>query len=436
MRFLHFHLWRKFLLYSFLKLFKNQFIRNIGWLGLSEFGARITRLITTIILARWLVPNDFGLAALALTSHELIKILGETGAGQAIIRAKKDELAQTCNTAYILNWICCIFLFLLHIFVGFILSIIFKIPLLIYLMVILSFVFLIMPFGLIHVFLIKRKNNLGRIALISGTQIGIDNILTALLAIFGLGVWAIILPKLLTAPIWLFGVRFKVFWRFNIKLGLKDWRELIAYGLPLLGSEVLMASRLHLDKLIVGGMLGVETLGIYYFAFNAGLGFSLSLTKAFSNALYPHLCLAWREGKGIGKALIHSLKTGGIIIVGLLILQAVFVPVYAPLIFGKKWIFAIPLMMLLCLTATPRLLGDITNQVLRVTGRTDIDFIASVLISFSVLSSLFLGIWLNGLMTGIIALLIISCLVFPLYMMSGFILVKKMEASVKGRIHE
>ena len=64
---------------------------------------------------------------------------------------------------------------------------------------------------------------------------------------------------------------------------------MFSFAGPLLVSEVLATIRNQCDKLIVGAMLGIEALGIYYFAYNAGLGLSLSLTNALNASLYPHL---------------------------------------------------------------------------------------------------------------------------------------------------
>ncbi|BDA74282.1 hypothetical protein CAL7716_084480 [Calothrix sp. PCC 7716] len=49
----------------------NQFIRNIGWLGGAELVNRVFRLGTTVVLARTLSPQDYGLAAIVLTTQDI-----------------------------------------------------------------------------------------------------------------------------------------------------------------------------------------------------------------------------------------------------------------------------------------------------------------------------------------------------------------------------
>ena len=55
----------------------------------------------------------------------------------------------------------------------------------------------------------------------------------------------------------------------------------------MIGVEVVKALRLQADKLVVGALLGAEALGVYFFAFNAGLGLANSFAAAFSIVLLP-----------------------------------------------------------------------------------------------------------------------------------------------------
>jgi teichuronic acid exporter len=45
---------------------KDGFVRNIGWMGASELVIRVFCLVTTVILARFLNPEDYRLAAIIL----------------------------------------------------------------------------------------------------------------------------------------------------------------------------------------------------------------------------------------------------------------------------------------------------------------------------------------------------------------------------------
>ena len=83
----------------------SQFIRNLGWLGMSEVIPRIFRLGVTVVLARYLTSYDYGLAAIVGTVSEFVRVFMGVGIDAKIIQAEEKDLEALCNSAYWLNWI-------------------------------------------------------------------------------------------------------------------------------------------------------------------------------------------------------------------------------------------------------------------------------------------------------------------------------------------
>jgi PST family polysaccharide transporter len=227
------------------------------------------------------------------------------------------------------------------------------------------------------------------LAAISTAQVAADHVLTAVLAICGYGAWAIVLPKLLTAPIWLLGMLRTRAWTRDREAGFAPIGGILNFSMPVLGSELMCAFRDQLDKFIVSFTLGVEALGLYYFAFNAGLGVSTALNRAFSNAVYPHLCTAADRTVAYRKAIVNL----GLPFALLYALQAAMALYYVPIVFGASWAVAAPLVAILCLGGPARLMVDAARMKARADGRSGLDFqislglSASVLIPFALFSS-------------------------------------------------
>jgi PST family polysaccharide transporter len=221
-----------------------------------------------------------------------------------------------------------------------------------------------------------REGRVGRFALAGGIQVTTDNVLTAVFAMLGMGMWAIILPKLLVAPIWLVMIRYGHAWRPD-RIGygpfLAGWREIARFSRHVIGVEVMTTVQANIDNLLVGYFLGMQALGVYYFAFNAGLGITLGLVNAFGVAVYPHLCQVRAVRSLLSDRYRGSLKTLGMIVVPLVLLQVALAPLYVPLVFGRKWIDAIPVLMIICLSALPRPFASTVSQLLKAVGRPDIE---------------------------------------------------------------
>ena len=372
--------------------------RNLGWLTGAEAISRIGRVFAAVILARQLDAAAFGAAALALTVFELTRIFTENGIGAAVIRAREEDVDRTCNTANRIMWVVCLTLTALQIGGAIIVENLLPDRQLGLMIASLSLVYLIMPFGLMHAYMLQRAQNMKRLALVSTSQTTADHILTGLLALSGFGAWAIVLPKLLTAPIWLAGVRWGKPWQARPGAGSAPIGSILRFSGFVLASEVVTASREHADKLIVSGMLGIEALGVYYFAFNAGLGVSSALNRGFLGALYPHLCAsADRNGAFRSAVLKLALPLSAAYLA-----QAAASLVYVPIIFGADWALAAPLVAVICLSGPARLIQDSLRMKARADGHPGLEFWLSGAFTTGVLSALMLATGL-GLMAACIA---------------------------------
>ena len=356
-------------------------VRNVGWLTGAEIVSRLGRIVAAVILARQLDAAAFGVAAIALTVFELVRVFTENGVGAAVIRASEDTLDQVANTASRLMGAICIALACFQLAIAVIAEQLLPGRQIGLMIGSLAAIYLIMPFGLVHAYMLQRAQRMRRLAGVSSAQAATDHVLTALLALSGVGAWAIVLPKLLTAPIWLVGVRHGSPWTRRREAGYAPAANILTFSLPVLGSELLSAFRDQLDKIIVSLALGVEALGIYYFAFNAGLGVSTALNRAFAGAFYPYLCAA--RDKAV--AFRNSMLRIGAPLSAAYLVQAGAALVYVPLVFGNGWAHAAPLVALLCLGGPARLMMDGVRMLARARGASMTELLASVLFAASVL---------------------------------------------------
>ncbi len=268
----------------------NLFVSNLGWLGLSGAAIRITRLLTTIVLARFLTSHDYGLVAIVLTTNDLVRVFTRNGIGTRLIQAKLENVENLAQSAYWLNWVIAIGLFIIQCLAAFSLAWFYRDEQLILPICAMAIGLLLIPHGLVQAALIQKENRLKAIALVEMIQFSTDNLLFLIFAIAGFGMWAIILPKILVPPIWVYIMLKHHAWRPKRYFLTKHWGELLRFGRNVLGVELLNTLRGNLDYLIVGRFLSIEALGIYYFAFNAGLGISLGIITSIKSALLPHLC--------------------------------------------------------------------------------------------------------------------------------------------------
>lgn len=392
----------------------NDFIRNLGWLGASEVINRVLRLVTTVVLARSLSDYDYGLAALVLTTHEFTQVFTRIGIGGKVIQADEQNLEAICRGAYWLNWVICSGLFIIQCLASFSVASFYHDNRLILPVCLLGTIYLVTPFGRIQTALIQRENRLKVTAISSVTQLSVANILTAVFAILHMGMWAIVLPRILVTPIDIYISLKNHPWRITKGFTTERWREIFRFGVSILGSSLLDTLRNNLDYLIIGRFLGVKELGVYFFAFNAGLGISTSIIQSITVALYPHLCAArsnWTEFK---KRYSSSLKTIAKIIIPFVLLQTSLAPLYVPIIFGKKWVMAIPILMIICLSAIPRPFFLAAVNLLIAVDKPNISLRGNILFTIVFAGALLIGVHWQAIGVAI-AVLLTHAVFMPLF---------------------
>lgn len=400
---------------SFLeKLRGNKFIHNIGWLSGSEFIIRIFRLVTTVVLARWLTPYDYGLAAVVLTTNEFVRVFAKNGIGHKLVQAPEEELEDLSTAVYWLNWVLFSAIFSIQCLAAFPVAWAYKDSQLILPICAMALVYLMIPLGSVQSDLIQRENRLEILAITNTVQICTDNVLTLIFAILHMGMWAIVLPKVLVAPIWVAINYMNHPWRPTKGFTTKYWGNIFKFGRNILGVELLKTLRNNLDYLIIGKFLGLKELGVYYFAFNAGLGISLSVISSINAAIFPHLCAARSEVSKLKARYFSSLKTITLMIVPLVFLQSSLAHFYVPLVFGHKWIPAIPILVLICLSAIPRPFADAASGLLVAVDKPELDLRWNIIFTTVFTGGLLIGVQYQAL--GVAVSVLLTHLIFlPLF---------------------
>lgn len=341
---------------KFKQILSSVYVRNVGWMAGAEIANRIIRLSSTVVLARMFSPQDYGLMAIIYTIFDFVNVfIMRGGIGSKIIQADEQDLKVICNTAYWLNWITCGSVFIIQCIIAFLIPVFSQNDRLTVPICLIAFTYLTYPLYITHFTLIERENKFKLAAICNVIISLITNLLTATLALLGMGIWAIIIAMLIAAPFWII-LTWKFHpWRPPLHFTLEKWREIFGFGSNLLLNDLLNRLRANVDYLIVGKYLGIEALGMYYFAFNAGSGITISILNTFMSPLYPYICAVRNDYWQLRQRYFSSLKKVSLILVPIILLQASLAPIYVPIVFGEKWIPAIPILILICLSVIPRI---------------------------------------------------------------------------------
>jgi PST family polysaccharide transporter len=357
-------------------------IGNFAANGMSEIAQRVSRLLVIVVVARLLEAEAIGIAAAAIAAGDILKALTENGVNQRIIAAKDEDIASITRTAHRVFWIWCLGLFVTQQVLAGAFYAYTGNALIAGLIALLAFEYLMMPSGLVQCALAMRNGKLNGVAAVAGGQIVLGNVLSALMVFIFPNPVSLILPRILSAPFWLIGMRRLHPWT-KADCANAPVKPFVRYGGFVLAIEVMKTLRMQADKLLIGALMGAEVLGLYFFAFNAGLGIATSFSVAFARVIFPYFC----EASDRNKAVADGVVLACCVVTPIVLLQALTAPMYVPIIFGEKWAEISDIVSILCLAAIPSLIWAAASQWMRAENCPEIELYVTIALTVSVLLS-------------------------------------------------
>jgi lipopolysaccharide exporter len=127
------------------------------------------------------------------------------------------------------------------------------------------------------------------------------------------------------------------------------------------------------DRVLIAYLLGQEALGVYAFAWHIAVDPMQRLAPIFTQVLFPALSKIDSNPARVAKAYCKGLKVIGATSLPIVGSVAVCAPAVVPLLFGRQWDAAVPLIEILCIAAVMRVVVAPVGTLLMSRGRPDIN---------------------------------------------------------------
>ena len=239
----------------------------LGWSFLNTFTGRVGASLVGIVLARLLVPEDYGTYAVALVVLNALLSLNELGVSLAIVRWPGDvgRIAPTVATIAIgfsalLYCLCFVSAPVVSDALGD--------PSATGVIRLLSVGVIIDALTAVPAGLMTREFMQGRRLVIDSVAFFVVSSVSISLSLAGAGAWSLawgsVAGNIVTGVMIMWWAPHRYVPGFNREVS----RELLSFGLPLAGASLLVFAMLNVDYVVVGRVLGPVALGLYLLAFN------------------------------------------------------------------------------------------------------------------------------------------------------------------------
>ena len=346
-------------------------VHGLFWMSFSHVSIKLINFIITVILARILEPEDFGLFALGLMFVYFFEIFRDLGIGSALIY-KEDDVDKAANTAFFLFPSVAIFFFLISYFVAPLVSDFFNEEQLTIILRVLSLSFVIWSFGTLPSILLDKNLEFKKQVFRQVAPKIIYGIVTVGLAISGFGVWSLVIGTLV---FWLLSAIITwplVDWRPSYKFDASTAFELLKYGKQVAIANVILFFISTVDLSFIGRILDTGSVGYYSIAIGIATLVTNQVSGVMNRVMFPVYSIIKTDTIYLKDVFVRTVRYVSLVTIpaafGVFLIARDFIEV----VYGDKWLPAVAALQVLCFYGMTKSLVETTDNLYLASGKPEI----------------------------------------------------------------
>lgn len=352
---------------------KTRVMRSGIWVGSAETTKAILNVGRSIVLARLLSPEAFGLMGLCSIVIRTIETFTRPGIAMAVIQ-RQDAFETARDTAFTLllarGLLLAVFLAGLAPAVAWF----YEVDQLEPILQVMSVIFLLNGLQNINTIAKQKQLDFRAISYLDLATAVLGTIITIVVAYWMRSVWALVIGQVVTAGTYTLLSYYFVPGRPRITIDWKIARELLSYGKFITASSIVLFVASELDTAVLGKIAGAEQLGFYVLAFTIANLVTTNISKVVSKIMLPAYSALQSDLTALKRAYIRTLSS-----VVLLVLPAAvgIILIADPLIrvvYGEVWGQAAIPLQVLAVFGLLRALASFNGYLFEGIGRPNVAF--------------------------------------------------------------
>lgn len=321
-------------------------VKGVAWSAGREWSVRTLSFVVFLILVRLLEPEAFGLVALAATVIEVLRIFASQGFGTAIIQRYQLE-PEHLDSAFWTNVAAGFALLACGIGVAIPAANLYGEPDLAPVVGWLALSFPLHGLNVVQDALLRRRMEFRILAMRSIVAAVVGGLVGIGMALSGFGVWSLVGQQLsttvtTTAVLWM-----ATDWRPALRFSWPHAKELLSFGLNVMGVNLLNVVNWHADDFLIGLFLGPVQLGYYSVAYRIPRMLTRSLTNSVSSVALPAFSKLQGSKERTQRAFLTGTRINAVVAFPVFVGTALIAPEFVTGVLGDQWSPSIPVLRVL-----------------------------------------------------------------------------------------
>jgi len=350
---------------------KTSVLSSLFWKSLEQGGVSGVQLIVQIVLARLLLPEDYGVIALIVVFIAISGTFIQSGLGTALIQKKKVTDADYSSVFYLTLALALVFYCILFLGAPTIATF-YNQPLITPVLRVLGLTLFFGAVNTIQNAVIARNFLFRKLFVSSLGAVLLSGVVGIVMAYAGYGVWALVGQQLTSIGTLSIIMWFTVKWRPKFLFSVTRIKELFSFGWKLLASGLLDVTYTNLNSLIIGKLYPASMLGYY----TKGNEFPNILVSNIDNSIQAVMFPAYAKNQD-NRPMVKQIMRRALVTSAFLVFPAMagLAAVAEPLIellLTEKWLIAVPFLQIFCAAYALWPIHTANLQAINALGRSDV----------------------------------------------------------------
>lgn len=385
--------------------------RGLRWSLLGNLVMKAGSFVMSLVLARLLVPEDFGVFAIALAATQFVIYINDAGVIAATVqwRGRLEEIAPTATVVAILSSFALYALF--WVIAPFYARLAGSEDA-IWVIRILMATNLVYGLTAVRSAALMRRFEQDKLALANLAGFVANAGVSITLAANGAGAYSFAWGQLSGGV--LTGVLVVALARVKIELGFDRAQaaRLLRFGLPLCVSLGIEGLLLNVDSVIVGDVLGPAWLGFYLLAFNISSWVPGLIGTAIRYVALPSFSRLVEEGtEAVREGVRQSVPLLAGMVLPIAVLMGTLAPAVVEFLYGTNWLPAAQVLRFLAVVMAVRMLTLLITDILAALGRTKATMWVNLCWAVALVPALLVGARLDGIEGAAVAHAVVAVVV-------------------------
>ena len=341
------------------------------WTFVEKFSIQGFAFIQGIVLARLLMPSDYGLISMVGILFSLSYCLRDSGFTTALVK-KKERKDIDYSTVYVTNICLSLILTIILCASASFIAKFYNEPILQQIIHVNALLMFLQSFLAVQETKLTIQLEFKKKGIISITSTIITGLATIVLAFMGYGVWALIYPNFISLIIRAIFYYHYQHWFPGVSFSYKSCKEFFSFGSKLLVSSILDIIYNNIYPIVIGKKFSANDLGYYTRADGYAALPSMTITGMLTRVTFPVLCQIQDDEKRLEQAYRRLLRVSAYVVFPCMIGLTVLARPLVITIITEKWENSIIYLQLLCFSLMWYPIHAINLNLLQVKGRSDL----------------------------------------------------------------